>query len=158
MKKTLWIIALFMLVNLTGCSNLGISKHENTDYKQMYEEVLKDQAPLIKDITFNTLDGKVIEEEANWFFLDKQVRIIVTLEGDCQEVDLFVTPSGSETYKLQKLIDKITPNQNVAEYVWNVPDDTHDHFNIIAYNKNVGRRSDLYNVISKNGQDTTQKP
>jgi len=149
MKKTLWIVVLFMLVYLTGCSNLGISKQDNTDYKQMYQEVLKDQAPLIKDITFKTLDGKVIEEDGGWYFLDKQVKIIITLEGDCQYVDLYITPTGSQTYKEQKLIEEIDTQQNVAEYIWVVPDYTHDHFQIIAYNKDVGRKSDIYNVVSK---------
>lgn len=158
MKKMLWVIALFMLVNSAACSNPGISKQDSTNYKQMYEETIKDQAPLIKDITFKTLDGKVIEEDDNWFCLDKQVKIIVTLEGDCQEVDLFVTPSGSATYQMQQLIDVISPKHNLAEYVWNVPDDTMGHFNLIAYNGDVGRRSDLYNVVSKSGQDTSQKP
>jgi len=158
MKKIILIIILFVLVILSACSKQDISTQENINYKHLYEETMKDQAPLIKDITFKTLNGKVIEKDDNWVFLDKQVRIIVTLEGDCQEVDLFVTPTGSATYRLQKLIEEITPNHSVAEYVWNVPDETRGHFNIIAYNKNVGRRSEYYNVVSKDNQDTKQKP
>ncbi len=156
MKKILLIIILFMLISGTACSNTSIPEQDNIDYQQMYEAVMKDQAPLIKDITFKTIDGKVIEEEANWFTLEKQVRIIVTLEGDCQQIELFVTPTGTETYKLQKLIDEVTPNQNVAEYIWEVPDYTMGHFNIIAYNRDVGRRSDYYNVYYE--PDTTQQP
>lgn len=118
-------------------------------YATFNEELLKDQVPPIKDIMFKTTDGKTIEADAGWYILDKQVKIIMTFESDCQTADLFVTPSGTETYKMQQLIETVNVNQNVAEYVWNVPDDTHGYFNIIAYNKNVGRKSDYYNVVFK---------
>ncbi len=75
---------------------------------------------------------------------------------DCQYVDLFVTPTGSGTYKEQQLIEEIDVIQNVAEYIWNVPDDTLGHFNIIAYNKNVGRKSDFYNVASRKTLNNSQ--
>lgn len=92
----------------------------------------------------------MIQKEANWFTLEKQVKITITLEGNSQYVDLFVVPTGSETYKQQQLIEEIDTNQNVAEYVWDVPRDTHHHFYVVAYNKDVGRKSDIYNVVSKN--------
>jgi hypothetical protein len=114
----------------------------------MYEKLLADQAPTIKDIKFMTMDGKVIKEDNDWYHLDKQVKIGITLQGNCGVIDLFYTPLGTETYKQQQLIEEIMPKQNYAEYVWNVPDDAGGQFNIIAYNKDVGRRSDLYNVVS----------
>ncbi|HVJ49722.1 hypothetical protein [Desulfitobacterium sp.] len=148
MLKKFWTITIliFILVSLVGCSNVNISKNDQTDFKQLYEKSIQDQAPLIKDIKF---DGKVINNN-EWCEVGNKVHITITLEGACQEVDLFITPTGSGVYKEQKLIEVVTPNKNIAEYVWEVPQDTMVAFNIIAYNKNVGRRSDLYNVISKN--------
>ncbi len=150
------LITLTTLTTFTACSNQNNSKIENTDYKKMYEDVLKDQAPIIKDITFKTMDGKPIKKNAKWYMLDKQVKITITLEGNCQYVDLFVTPAGTETSKMQKLIEEVDTNKNVAEYIWNVPDDTLGHFNIIAYNKNVGRKSDFYNVASRKTLNNSQ--
>lgn len=47
-----------------------------------------DFIPLIRD-------GKVeIKQNANWFELGPKVKIVVVLEGNCQEVDLFITPYG----------------------------------------------------------------
>lgn len=151
MKKVVCLILLIITINLTACSNAAVTNEDkNADYKQKYQELLENQAPFIKDITFKTMDGKTIKEEANWYTLDKQVKIIITLTGNCSNVELFKVPSGSETYKQQQLIEAIPVNQNVAEFVWNVPNDIHDHFFIIAYNKDVGRKSEFYNVVSRN--------
>ena len=113
----------------------------------MYEKLLQDQPPLIKDIKF---DGKIIKL-GDWAEVGGKVKIVITLEGNCQEVDLFYTPVGSAIYKEIKLIEivDVEPGQNAAEYIWDVPQDTNGFFKIIAYNKDVGRRSDEYNVIAK---------
>lgn len=151
MKKVLCVLLLIITINLTACSSTAVlDQDKNVDYKQKYQELLKDQAPFIKDITFKTMDGKTIEKEANWYTLDKQVKVIITLTGNCTSVELFKVPSGSETYKQQQLIEGIPVNQDVVEFVWNVPNDIHDHFFIIAYNKDVGRKSSLYNIVSRN--------
>ena len=142
MKKTFLVIILFALFSLVGCST-----NDSVDYKQMYEQLLQEQPPLIKDIIFETPDGKVINKNAGWFELGKKVKIVIVLEGSCTEVELFVTPTGTETYTLQKMIGMVTPNNNIAEYTWDVPDGTMGHFNIIAYNGNAGRRSESVNVI-----------
>ncbi len=153
MKKALWIIILIMALNITGCSvpnNKTDSKSvDEPNDKSMYENISTDQAPVINDIKFMTLDGKVINSDAGWFILDKQVKIGITLEGNCQMVDLLYTPAGSATLKLQQVIEEVDTKNNYAEYIWNVPDDTWGHFSFIAYNGNVGRRSDYYNVRSK---------
>jgi hypothetical protein len=82
MKKVLWMIILVMALNVTGCS----LHNDKTDYKSMYETMLADQAPTIKDIKFMTMDGKAVNKNYNWFVLDKQVKIGITLDGNCQEV------------------------------------------------------------------------
>jgi hypothetical protein len=117
----------------------------------MYEKLLQNQPPIIKDIRFETTDGKVLQPDAEsgWYIIGNKIKIVITLEGDCQEVDLFTTPAGSGVYKEQKLIEKVSPEKNVAEYTWDVSQDTMGYLQIIAYNKNVGRRSDLLNIISK---------
>ncbi len=151
MKKTFLVLILFALFSLLGCSNQYSNSKNSTDdnvvYKQMYEQLLKEQPPLIKAIRFETPDGNVINETSGWFELGTKVKIVIVLEGSCANVDLFVTPTGTETYTLQKMIGTVTPNNNIAEYIWDVPDGTMGHFNVIAYNGNVGRRSDLINVI-----------
>ncbi|HVJ50665.1 hypothetical protein [Desulfitobacterium sp.] len=146
-EKIIWIAILIVLVNLAGCSSPNIVNNDKTDYKQLYEKSLQDQPPLIKDIKF---DGKIIKS-GDWAEVGEKVKIVITLEGDCREVDLFYTPVGSAVYKEQKLIEivYVEPGQNTAEYFWDVPQDTNGFFKIIAYNKDVGRRSDEYNVISK---------
>lgn len=128
MKKVLYLL-LFILINLTACSSTAVLDEDKIiDDQQKYQELLKDQAPFIKDITFKTMDGKTIEEEANWYTLDRQVKVMMTLTGNCTSVELFKVPTGSETYKQQQLIEEILVNQEVVEFVWTVPNDIHDHF------------------------------
>lgn len=127
--------------------NSAVNKQSRAEEKPS-DEITSQQAPVIKEIRFEDLDGKAVKENANWFELGSKVKIVVVLEGDCQEVDLFITPTGSAVYKEQRLIEIVTPQHNIAEYIWDVPKDTMGHFNIIAYNCNVGRRSDLYCVVS----------
>lgn len=142
MKK---VITLFViLLCLSGCSSSGISSNNEINYKHLYEQSLQDQPPLIKEIYF---DGKVLNE-AEACEVRNTAKIMITLEGNCDEVDLFYTPAGSDVYKEQKLIEIVDPNNNIAEYTWNVPENIMGYFNIVAYNKNVGRRSEFYNVIS----------
>lgn len=77
-----------------------------------------------------------------------KVKIRITLNGPATLVELYITPTGTRTYQLQRLIDMTYPKNGVAEYVWDVPDGTMGHFWIIAYNRHAGRKSDLVNVIS----------
>jgi hypothetical protein len=148
MKKIACIVIVILLSNLVGCSKINNFTNTQINYKQMYEKLLKDQPPKIKNIKFETPDGKIIRQTEGWYVIGNKVKIIITLEGDCQEVDLFTIPAGSDTYREQKIIDIIVPQNDVAEYSWNVPEDTMEYLQVIAYNKNVGRRSELFNIIS----------
>lgn len=151
MKKSILFVILLALCSLAGCSNqhntLKGPANDNVDYKKMYNQLLQEQPPLIQEIRFETPDGKIIKENAGWFELGKKAKIVIVLKGICTQVDLFITPTGTQTYTMQKMIDTVSPNNNIAEYTWDVPDGTMGHFNIIAYNGNVGRRSELVNVI-----------
>ncbi len=146
MKKITLLVLLIILLNTIGCYSPSISIKDNKEYKQLYEKSIQDQPPLIKDIQF---DGKTVNNNG-WCEVGEKVKIDITLEGNCSEVDLFYTPAGSAVYKEQKLIEKldVESGQNTVEYIWDVPEDTMGFFNIIAFNKNLGRRSDLFNVIS----------
>lgn len=148
MKKIFCIAIVILVLSLVGCNKINNSYNAQSDYKQMYEKIFNDQPPKIKDIKFETPDGKVIQQSEGWYVIGNKVKVIITLEGNCQEVDLFTTPTGSEVYKEQKLIEFITPENNIAKYLWDVPKDTMGYLQIIAYNGNVGRRSDLINIIS----------
>ncbi|MFA5881119.1 MAG: hypothetical protein WC834_02895 [Eubacteriales bacterium] len=151
MKKAFVVVILFVLISLVGCTNqynsLKSSTNDTVYYKQIYKQLLQEQPPLIKDIRFETVDGKVIKENGGWFELGQKVKIVIVLEGSCTQVDFFVTPTGTQTYTLQKMIGTVTANNNIAEYTWDVPDGTMGHFDIIAYKDNVGRRSGLFNII-----------
>lgn len=145
-KKIFWsILILILWINVGGCSISKVPNNDNSN-KNLYEKSLLDQPPIIKDIRF---DGKSINV-GSWAEAGEKVKISITLEGNCQEVYFYYTPTGSAVYKEQKLIEivDIEPGKDIAEYTW-TPKDIHGFFQIIAFNKNVGRRSELYNVISK---------
>jgi hypothetical protein len=145
-KKIFWAILIFVLwINLAGCSISNVPNN-NINYKNLYEKSLIDQPPIIKDIRF---DGKSIDV-GSWVEVGEKVKVSITLEGDCQEAYLYYTPTGSAVYKEQKLLEivDVEPGKDIAEYTW-TPNDIHGFFQIIAFNKNVGRRSELYNVTSK---------
>lgn len=153
MKKKIYmiivIIILILSVNFVSYSKVNNSNKAKINYKQMYEKLLNDQPPKIMKIQFQTPDGKILKPDGGiWYRIGSKIKIIITLKGDCQEVDLFTTPTGSAVYKEQKLIEIVTPEKNIAEYTWNVPKDFMGFLQIIAFNKNVGRRSELINISS----------
>lgn len=148
MKKILCVLLVILSISFAGCSKAANPVNAETDYKKNYEKLLSNQPPVIKEIKFETPDGKPIEPDGGWYMLGNKVKIIITLEGDCQEVDLFITPAGSCTYKDIKLIDMTIAKNNIAEYTWDVPQDTMGHLQVIAYNKNAGRRSETINVTA----------
>lgn len=132
---------------------LFICLHRNEqqiDYKEKYEKLLEEQPPQIEHIRFQTIDGKVLNEVASWIILKNRVKILITFSGNCTEVELYIVPTGTETYKLQQLIDVIVPKNNIAEYIWDVPDSTMGYFWVVAYNKDVGRKTEQIKVIHEN--------
>ncbi|KNY25509.1 hypothetical protein [Pseudobacteroides cellulosolvens] len=150
-KQKLIITALCLIIffSLNSCTN--ISNNKTTDnYQKKYEQLLQEQPPQIEEIRFETLDGQILNKNANWIELKDKVKILVTLSGNSTEVEFYITPTGTETYKLQQLINLVEVKNGIAEYIWDVPQSTMGHFWIVAYNKNVGRKSDLINVIRQN--------
>ena len=113
-----------------------------------YNALLKEQPPIVKKIRFETLEGRKLDD-STWVTLEDKVRIIVTVSGRCNQIDLIITETGTSTYKYQKIIDVVFPKNNAAEYVWEVPQDTRGHFWVVAYNGYVGRRSTSINVMKQ---------
>lgn len=150
-KQKLIITALCSIIffSLGSCTN--ISNNKATDnYQKKYEQLLQEQPPQIEGIRFETLDGQTLDKNANWIELKDKVKIIVNLSGNSTGIEFYIAPTGTETYKLQQLIDFVNVKNGVAEYTWDVPEGTMGHFWIVAYNQNVGRKSDLINVIRQN--------
>lgn len=120
-----------------------------------------DQPPFIKNITFETMDGKTIGNNAGWFKIGDKVKIVITLEEQCQKIDLFFTGTGMADE--QKLIGEAFPAPDTGtteytwKYTWTVPDDILGHFSATAYNGNGARQSALYHVISPKKHYTSRR-
>lgn len=150
-SKLTMMCIIFLLIGICGCSYTQNSQSNESkdkiDYKRMYEELLREQPPEIEKIEFLTLDGQVLNENNNWIQLEDKVKIRIILNGACTDVKLYIAPTGTETFKLQKAIDIVYPEDGVAEYIWDVPEGTLGHFWVVAYNNELGRKSALINVI-----------
>jgi hypothetical protein len=151
MKKALILGMVLLTIVLSSCGTQNTQiKNVSTgepDYKKMYEDLLADQPPLVQKISFSDENGKPIESKDGWFSLGEKCKITIALKGHSTSVEMYITPTGTESYLQQKLID-IVPASNTIEYIWNVPKSTMGYFWVVAYNKEVGRKTtDLIKVI-----------
>lgn len=112
--------------------------------KQKYEQITKYTPPVINYVKFQTLDGKDINKQDNRYFLDSKSKIIISISGECQVVELYYTEDRTQTWKHQKLIYPVAVSHgenHAVEYTWDVPD-AGGSFWIVAYNLPVGIKSD----------------
>lgn len=163
-SKTIWILVIvFLILVLWGFTHLLKSstqmkeqsiKLEN-DLKKLKDEnmkMLNNQSPEIIEISFSdTLGNDLLND--GWVTVgdDDRAKITIRVRGNCTSVDMFIKPTGTETYLLQKIIDSITgnPGQNEFEYIWDVPKGTMGHFWVIAYNNKNGRLSEAFNIYNE---------
>ncbi len=162
-KTKLTLILIAFTVTLLCCFYLFKSNkkimQQNTKLKQelvgletVIEENIKEKAPEITEISFENITGNDLYKD-RWVTVgeDNKIKIKIKVKGDCTSVDLFIAPTGTETYLLQEIIDSLTgsPNQNEFEYIWDVPKGTIAHFWIIAYNGNNGQKSESFNIYNE---------
>lgn len=83
--------------------------------------------------------------------LDGKLKIRISIEGECTSIYMFITPTGTETYLMQNMVESIDviKGQKEIEYIWEVPKGTMGHFGIIAYDKMVGRKVYSNNIYSE---------
>lgn len=126
-------------------------EHEVEKIKNESIETSDNQPPEIIEVSFtNILDEDLLKD--GWFTVgeDNKAKINIKVKGNCTSVDMFITPTGTETYVLQKMVDSLIggPGENQFEYIWNVPEGTIGHFWIIAYNGDIGRKSKSFNIYN----------
>ena len=114
-------------------------------------EILDNQAPDIIEVSFTNLSGEDLLKDG-WFTVgeDNKLKINIKVKGNCTSVDMFIKPTGTDTYTSQKMVDSLVggPGENQFEYIWDVPEGTMSHFWIIAYNGDIGQRSKPFNIYN----------
>ncbi len=105
--------------------------------------------PTIKEINFyDVSDNDILK--SGWVSVPEngKVKINFQIEGDATNLNMYIAPTGTETYLLQEIIDTvyILPDQSNVEYIWEVPNGTLGHFWVIVYNGDVARESETYNI------------
>lgn len=127
-------------------------KQELVGLETVIEENIKEKAPEITEISFENIAGNDLYKD-RWVTVgeDDKVKIRIKINGNCTSIDMFIVPTGTETYLLQKIIDSLTasPEQNEFEYIWDVPKGTMGRFWVIAYNGNTGQKSETFNIYNE---------
>jgi hypothetical protein len=150
MKRVL-LWSLFLILLMTSCvksnnqpdtrnkdikANTGISSRSILNVK-------------ILNISFYDENGNKLNPIAGWIHLQKNTKIVVTYSGNADQIDYIFTPTGTETYNLQKIIGNsfVGPNDTKAEFVWTPSaDQTLGYINISINQGNYSVKSDLINV------------
>lgn len=123
----------------------NISKYETVNRVSESKQL----PPEISSIQFLNPDGSPIQAKDGWYVLPSNCTIKVNVEGAATQVDFILTPTGTETYLLQKLIGSAVVLEKSAIIEWKVPDDLMGHFWVLAYNGPIARKSGDINVISQ---------
>lgn len=143
------ILIIFLFISVIANVSLV---NMNKDLELMQSEIPSNLSPDIISIEFlGSNNQNVVQDGWATVPADGRLKIKFKLKGDCTSIEMFITPTGSSTYLLQRRVEviDILPGQEEAEYVWQVPKGTLGHFDIIAYNGMKGTKSELYNVVSE---------
>lgn len=152
-----FIVMLWRFVYLLKSNNQSkeqiIKLEEELDQvKGEKDKILNNQPPEIMEISFKDDLGNDLFKDG-WVTVgeDNRTKITIKVKGNCTSIDMFMSPTGTETYTLQRMVGFITSEigQNEFEYTWNVPKGTIGHFWIIAYNNNNGQRSEYFNIYNE---------
>lgn len=139
--RNIFIVLCCILVVSIMINVFVIYKYYEVDYNR--SDTVSNEAPMIAGVDFKGVNNENVME-ANWAIVpsDGKVKIIIELEGECTSIEMFITPTGTDTYLEQKMIAVIDNpyGKNKIEYIWEVPKGTLGHFSIIAYNGMVGTR------------------
>ncbi|NDL67758.1 hypothetical protein [Anaerotalea alkaliphila] len=111
-------------------------------------------APEVLEVQFLDMQGNDAMRDG-WVTpgADGRLEIRIRYKGQCDAVEIFSTPSGTETYELQSLAARFevagdaSLEEQEASYVWEIPQGTMAHFWLVAMNKNIGRRTEIFNII-----------
>jgi hypothetical protein len=104
----------------------------------------------ILDISFYDENGNKLNPIDGWIPLHKKTKIVVTYSGRADQIDYIFTPTGTETYNLQKIIGNsfVSPNDTKAEFIWTPSaEQTLGYINISIHQGNYSVRSELINVM-----------
>lgn len=148
-KTALLLILLTLTLSLISCSQLksqsdlagaSITSPENTANSILDVKIL--------DISFYDMNGNKLQTINGWIQVQKNTKIEVTYTGNADQIDYIFTPSGSETYNLQRIIGNsfVGPNDTKAEFIWSPSSD--QTMGYITVSINQGRYSVKSNDIN----------
>jgi hypothetical protein len=151
-KMTMLLILLILSLSLVSC---GKTKDQSnlTNVNDMSSPTSTSSSILdvkILDISFYDMNGNKLQATDGWIHVQKNTKIVVTYTGNADQIDYIFTPTGSETYNLQKIIGNsfVGPNDTKAEFVWNPSTDQSMGYISISINQgHYSLRSDDINVI-----------
>lgn len=104
----------------------------------------------ILDISLFDMNGNKLQATDGWIHVQKNTKIVVTYSGNADEIDYIFTPTGTETYNLQKIIGNsfVGPNDTKAEFVWSPSSDPSIGYISVSISQgNYSVKSDYINVI-----------
>jgi hypothetical protein len=96
------------------------------------------------------MNGNKLQASDGWIHVQRNTKITVTYTGKADQIDYIFTPTGTETYNLQKIIGNsfVGPNDTKAEFVWSPsPVQSMGYISISINQGHYSLRSDDINVI-----------
>lgn len=120
-------------------TNHGISSRSILDVK-------------ILDISFYDRNGTKLKPVDGWIRINKSTKIVVTYKGSADQIDYIFAPTGTETYKLQKIIGYsfVGPNDTKAEFIWTPSADQSLGYITVSINQgNYSIKSDPITVTTQ---------
>lgn len=154
MKKVLiWLLLFTCLLSSTSFENKDQTAKPSKNYeKSVYNSKSSILNVKILDISFFNDNGTKIQPVAGWIHINKNVKIIVQYRGRADQIDYIFTPTGTETYKLQRIIGSsfVKRNNTRAEFVW-APDKDQSlgYITVSIIQGSYSLKAGLINVISK---------
>jgi len=153
MKKLIILMLCSIMLFVTAC---GSAKEEapkkdqdTSEYKAKYEHLLTRQPASIKSIEFFDEAGNLIENSGSWVEVEGFCRIKLTLDSRATRVDFFASPTGTEAYKLQRLLDMVYPESEEVNFEIEFPKDFMGRIWFVVYIDTLGRIAEDINLLSK---------
>lgn len=145
---TVGLVALLLL----GCSRSIPSEagleQELVECKKQCAQLAEAQPPVIESLRLLGPDNEPLQKKDGWIHLEHRTRVVAKVGTKATKVDFYVAPTGTDWYMQQKLIGSVYPDASTAELEWSVPPRFTGRLWIIAYNGNIGRRSEDLQVMS----------
>jgi hypothetical protein len=154
-KKSFCVVLLLILVLfMTSCENSN--RRLDTSQNNIATNTVISSGSIldvkIVDISFYDEKGKKLTNIDGWIHVHKNTKIVVSYEGNADQIDFIFVPAGTEMYTSQTIIgySLVGPNDKKAEFIWAPSAEQSLGYIIISINQcRYSLKSDSINVITQ---------